>query len=435
MKKYIAAVLAVVMLLGMLAGCSAELYMSSEQLIAKGDEALANNNLTEALSYYKQAGPEADEKEREVLRRKIMVILNSTNVMSGSNGYVYILEDALEFLEDEAEYTFSEEERYAFLLECAMGRMEGFIEERSYSDAGKFLSALSKKIPADTPGLEDFVNESYFKLGYNSLVYEVFEAQYTTSVIHTALWDWQNCTAGPGYECYNAIEKLIPQKKYQEGFAVLAQYIPEVEILNAICNELKGNLTFQTVSDLFAFEAAYYEMFPRADSPLSLTESFYNMEEDVKLGNAYGFDTTILNLSELQESCGKSPEGRILFLHKPYSYEDTVGLYLPLMNLLPNQYYPTSLESVEYVVWVECDSVMTGATFTGGTEEMREDITIRVYDTKTGGVIYEGFHEGPTDYMMTYYGDEPPEVYSAGAPTINTEIREAVAAIETYMNQ
>ena len=434
MRKYIAAVLAAVMLMGILAGCSAEMFMSSEDLIAKGDEALANNDLTEALNYYKQAGPEGDEKEKEVLGRKVMVILSKRNMMTGSNGYVYILEDALEFLEDEAEYTFSEEERYAFLLECAKQKMEGFYEERSHSDAGKFLSALSKKIPADTPGLEEFVNEAYFKLGYDSLVYDVTEAEYSTSVLHDALWQWQNCTAGPGYECYNALEKLIPQKKYQEGFSVLAQYIPEVEILDAICSELKGNLTFNTASELFAFDAAYYEMSPRTDSALSLTESYFNME-DVRLGNDYGFDTTILSLSELEGSCGKSPDGRILFLHKPNDYDDTVGLYLPLMNLLPNDYYPNSLESVEYVVWVECDSVMTGATFTGGTEEMREDVTIRVYDTKTGEVLHEAFHEGPTHFTFSYYGDEPPAVYSAGAPTINSDILEAVAAIESYRNQ
>ena len=152
MKKRLAAFLAAAVLLGVLSACSAEMFMSSEDLIAKGDEALANNDLTEALNYYQQAGPEGDAKEKEVLTRRVLVFLNKKGVSVASNDHMYNVEDALAFLEDVAKNTFSEEERYVFLLECAAERMEGFYENKELNDAGKFISAISSKIPAGTPG-------------------------------------------------------------------------------------------------------------------------------------------------------------------------------------------------------------------------------------------------------------------------------------------
>ena len=432
MKRTLSLLMAVMMLLCTLTACSPEMFMSSEQLIAKGDEALANNDLDEALSYYNQAGPEGDEKEKQVLTRKVLYYIGKASVISGSNGYVNNLKDAMEYLEDEAKYTFTEEERYEFLLNCCNLKVENMLADgRGLSEIGNLLSAVSSKIPPQTPGYEDFLNNNYFTIGYNALADSVAEASQYGSVIRDATWYWEECTAGPGYECVQAINFLIPQGDFQEGFAVLTEHLDE-KLAFAIANELREYISFETVSQMFAYEAAYYSVFPRTAPTGTLTEAFAQMEE-AQMGNDHRNESVLIDAADLESSCGLAPDGRILFLHKPNSYEDTLGLYLPMMDLLPNAYYPNNLESVEYVVLMSCETVETGATFGSSTKEVREDTTVTAIDVKTGDVIFETLHEGPTHYMMTYYGEKPPTVYSAGAPNVRSGVQKAVSAIESYM--
>lgn len=436
MKRKTPLLLIAIILLIVLKTCSGELFMSSEKLIAKGDEALANNDLDKALSYYNQAGPEGDEKEKEVLERKVNSILNKTsNVLSNQENKN--VKEALKFLEEEAKYTFEEEERHLFLLECVQQRIERILTEAdsgAIHDAENLLEAVESVLPAETPGLKSYLNEIYFSLGYKRLENEVSDPYEYSSVIGDALWYWSRCTDGPGYECTQAINQTIPQQNYEEGFAVLTEHITDTDVLVLICNELRENISYTTVSELFAFEAAYYSMFPREEADPSLIESFTGLN-NLRLGNDHQTESVILSATELQAACGLNPDGRILFLHKPDEYDDSIGLYLPLMDLLPNTYYPDSLESVEYVVFMSCDSVMTGATFENGTEEMREDTTVTLYDTKTGEILYQATKEGPTSFIMTYYGDTPPSVYSAGAPYIESLVLEAIAEIENQINK
>jgi len=436
MKKKFPLVLIAIILLIALKTCSSELFMSSEKLIAKGDEALANNDLDKALSYYNQAGPEGDEKEKNVLKQKINTILNKNSYVL-SNQENTNVKEALKFLEEEAKYTFEEEERYIFLLECIQERIEGILTDADSDaiyDAGNLLEAVESVFPAETPGLKEYLNSTYFTLGYSRLLNEVSDPSGYSSVTRDALWYWTRCTEGPGYECSEAINQTIPQQNYEEGFTVLKEYITDNEVLILICNDLRENISYTTVSELFAFEATYYSMFPREEADPSLIGAFSGLN-DLRLGNNHQTESIILSVAELQAACGLNPGGRVLFLHKPHEYDDNIGLYLPLMDLLPNAYYPDSLESVEYVVFMSCESVMTGATFENGTEEMREDTTVTLYDTKTGEILYQATKEGPTSFIMTYYGDTPPSVYSAGAPYIGSLVLEAITHIETTINQ
>ena len=433
MKKRFPLLLVVIILVAVVKVFSGNLFMSPEKLIAKGDEALANNDVDEALSYYNEAGVEGDEKEKELLTRIVLQKVSKASLISEANRYPQNLDDALEYLEDKAKYSLTEEERYEFLLDCCRQEMENILADGDnlYS-AEKLLDAVSSKIPQQTPGYEEFLNDGYFTVGHKDLAASVAEGKEYGSVIREATWNWDKCTSGPGYECVQAIDVMIPQGNYQEGFSILTEYLEE-ELAFAIANELREVLTFNTVSEMFGYEAAYYARFPRTEVAASLTEAI-NFLDDAHMGDNHKNESIILNVSDLESACGLNPDGRILFLHKPNDDDDTVGLYLPMMDILPNAYYPHNLESVEYVVLMECEAVLTGATFGTSTKELREDTTVKAIDVKTGQVIFETLHTGPTTYMMSYSGDEPPAVYSAGAPNVREDVKDAIRAIESYMN-
>ena len=433
MKKTLLIILSCVLVMSLLCGCGP----SPEENIAKGDAAMSSGDLTEALDYYKSAGPAGDEKEKQVLERIVLNLMNKkTTIGSNTNFHVYNLEDVLEYLEEHAKYTFSDEaERNAFLLRCATIYVEESLQEAPIDDTNikRFLYAVTNKIPAETPGMEDFLNNSYYTLGYQLLMDDVDSNPSHFTGWFDALYYWQNCTAGPGYECYQAEDVTIPGGNYAEGLSVLAKYITSTKAMAMVCSEMKSRIEFDSLSEMFAYEAAYNAINPREDTGATLTKSF-DSAYDIMLGDVHPNDSVTVKIAEVEAACGQSPDGRILFLHKPNAYDGTVSVYLPLMDRLPNAYYPESLESVEFVILTVCDTVKTGGIFGNVTEELREDTTLRLYDVKTGEILYEATTEGPTSYMMTYVG-EPPAVYSAGAPNMAPEVRAAVAVIENLMKQ
>ena len=441
MKKVMSILLVISMALCLLTACSPD----PEELIAKGDAAFNTNNLDEALDYYKQAGDAGDAKEKEVLMIMVRNILKETSYSSVSNQKTVKLEKADKRLQEKAKNTFkTEAERYAFLSECVAAYIEGICTEptsQSLFEAQGWVSALKSKAPKDTPDLEAFLaeqeaflNEKYFEVGYQLLV-DAQQKSYDklNDEVYNAMFYWQNCTAGPGYECTMAMRSFIDEMNYEDSIPVLSKYIPDAEILKATCDALKADVKFRTVDDVFAFSRLYRAGISAEDSGLSLTEAFSVINHnsaDYKFGNSPKYGGVAVTSEELQASCGKNPAGGILFLHKPGKHDPAMELSMTLMDLLPASYYPDSLETVEYVVLLSCETVTTGNTFGSGTKELREDTTLTVYDVKTGKVLYEETKLGPTTMMMSYSGSTPPSVYSHGAPHMGDLIKEAVAVIE-----
>lgn len=442
MKRFIAFLLTTALLLCTMSACSED----PAALIAKGDEAFAQNKLDEALNFYKQAGTEGDAKEKEVL----MIQVRKNLAKESSYSFTYEegdnLKKALEYLEENAKYSFeTEEDRYAFLLDC----LDQYLDDLRSEDADRYLArahrwmyAAEYSAPKDSPALETFhqnqeaaLNDANFAAGYQKMISNFAVHGYDIrSALADAQWYWDECTSGPGYECNNAIEKILTGTDYQAGLDVLAENITDAEVMAAIYRGLKAEISFENLDELFAFDALCREMAPEQESGKSLTESYSEIGttpgKEFNLGNGHMDESVSVSLEELQAACGTKPDGRILFIHRPNGYEDFADLYLPLMNLLPSEYYPDSLESVEYVFWISCETIETGNTFGTTTKELREDTTVTVYDAKTGEILYQATEQGPTTMVMSYYGETPPSVYSHGAPYVGGMIKEALAVIE-----
>ena len=442
MKRAITILLTVSMMLCLLSACSPD----PEELIAKGDAAFSTNKLDEALDYYKQAGEAGDAKEKEVLMIMVGNILKEKNMYSIGNEEYMRQDKADKLLQEKAKYVFkTEADRYAFLIECIDVYIEGICAEPNitvFHEVEDWVSAVKNKAPKDTPNLdafvaeqETFLNEQYFALGYKMLTDAQKEGyDDLKDEVYDAMKSWENCTAGPGHECFKAMESFIFEMNYKDAIPVLAKHISDAQIMKAVCDVLKENISFGSVDEVFAFSELYRTSIFDEAFDMSLTEAFsqigHNSGNDYKFGNSPKYGSIQVTQEELQASCGKNPEGGIIFLHQPSKYDPTLELNMNLLDMLPVAYYPRNLESVEYVVLLSCETVSTGNTFGSSTKELREDTTLTVYDAKTGEVLFEETKLGPTTMIMSYSGSTPPSVYSHGAPYMGDLIQEAVAVIE-----
>ena len=441
MKKKFPLVLIAIILLIALKTCSSELFMSSEKLIAKGDIAMENKEYDQAIEYYQRAGAAGNEKERKAHLAK-----------TGRMTY----EDTITYLQENASDLFTEEEIYAIILNQRVEEWENFISEievtqeeyytkienetdydkinehydnlRSYY-IDKFrklkdnLEIFPTLIPANTDGLEELLNEEYYYAGKLSLWCNE-ENYYTEAYWRNTLDLWSNCTAGPGYEITQAIEQ-ITSKNNMEGFATISFYIEDLWMLNSLTKHLREQIAFENVQESLDYEIACRTLFPQESFDFALSEAYYNA---VKIGTAVSNIELELNpqqLDEIKNTCGTEPSGKILFLHQV----DGKIYFHDLTFTVPNAHMPANLESVEYVVLMSAEDIETGNTFEKGTKEIREDITLTLYHAPTGNILYQEIIDGPTDFIISYYGD-PPEYWRAGAPNISDELMSLLAIIE-----
>ena len=239
---------------------------------------------------------------------------------------------------------------------------------------------------------------------------------------------WEKCTSGTGFDAMQAINQ-IRTGEAREGIQKFTELVKKPELTASLWRYLSEGTTFTTLNEKLTSDSISRMIVP-AENPLTLTESLNTLESG-ECGTSQMKDSINLDeamIAELREFCGKAPEGKLLILHSRYG-----GSYLDLatgfMETLPDSYYPTSLESVSYVIVLDSDSEQTGLTYNGGTKQVREDTTVRLYDVVTGEELYTATENGPTSMVMSYTGTQP-MYYSAGAPYISPLVEEAYEIIE-----
>ena len=140
----------------------------------------------------------------------------------------------------------------------------------------------------------------------------------------------------------------------------------------------------------------------------------------------------ISNLNSLYEQCGKNPNGKILIIVQRHTYSGRAtsqAILWNLMRLLPGDYYPSSLDEVEYIVLVDYDYRKEG-NYMFVTVALQEYAEVSVLRATDLAQIYiskriDG-NEPPSSF--SYYGS-PPAWRSGNAPNMGNEIHSAIASI------
>lgn len=140
----------------------------------------------------------------------------------------------------------------------------------------------------------------------------------------------------------------------------------------------------------------------------------------------------ISNLNSLYEQCGKNPNGKILIIAQRHTYSGRAtsqAILWNLMRLLPGDYYPSSLDEVEYIVLVDYDYRKEGNYMfvTVALQEYAEVSVLRATDLAQIYISKRIDGNGPPS-SFSYYGS-PPAWKSGNAPNMGNEIHSAIASI------
>jgi len=450
MKKKLLITISIICLLAILSSCGIN---NTQALIAKGDEAMAKYNYIEAAGYYREAGDA--EKEREAYMTNI-----KSAYIYGSN-----YAGAIDYLRENEVTVITEEEIMDLIAERLTSQIENLIPEyeqpiaelldkaakatdnldrwdyeeaaaEQYAalidDLGLELRGTEGLDPPEGTELRKVLNKYYDYYGWcmvNSNSYMFYSAVNWDEVTK---W-WSKCTEGTGLEIANGI-KLVQDNQYTEGYAKIKENTENTNLLRALIGELSEDIRHESAMEYFEYQKAYAEIFIDNSKTYTMSQSYESMTLGFKIRSFYEEEEEMqlsqTEYAELKDTCGTAPEGKILVLHAVD--DETPAIHTGFMNYLPGRFLPTNFASVEYVIVMTWDSELTGATFQNGTKELRENATITLYNATTGEILFEEVSMGPTSYMMTYNGD-PPAYYSAGAPTVCSYFKDAIAEIEKYL--
>lgn len=137
--------------------------------------------------------------------------------------------------------------------------------------------------------------------------------------------------------------------------------------------------------------------------------------------------------SELK-NYGGDPQGKVLVTRQFHSFEGsiTTAVSLDLMEYLPEQYLPTSLDQVEYVINIKYDYMKDPTGYYGtSTQALMETGVIEIKKLKSGAILYtsdEVRGAGAPSYA-TYYG-APPEFLSGGKPNMSSTFIEVMKELK-----
>ena len=140
----------------------------------------------------------------------------------------------------------------------------------------------------------------------------------------------------------------------------------------------------------------------------------------------------ISDLKTLYDQCGKKPTGKILIVAQRHTYSDretTQAILMNLMRLLPGEYYPASLDEVEFIVLVDYDYLKEGNYMfvTVALQEYAEVTVIRATDMQE---LYSSQRiDGNSAPSSFSYSGTPPTWKSGNAPNMGEEIHSAISSI------
>lgn len=388
-------------------------------------------DVTGAIEKFIQAGP-AGEAQLEKLREE-----NKEEIMEAAR---YLPAEAVRMMQELPEGLLDEQseiqwiaEIYQLGLDGYMERINGEFDYLSWSpDEVYAIRAVCDEISGSalggTPEGQALTDSYTFLLGIMTFqeAYETYD--WEDPGFETAYQIFASCSEGSaGNEVAQAID-WIRSANYMEAGEILARHIVSKDRVVGFISRysvpadqrtLNERLKYNRTVDVIGGENIY-------TGPL---EQMLDKEGSYRVGIETGSGFPEERYSELKTLCATAPEGKVLFLRRWTKYgtsEKKVRMDTDLMELLPQAYYPDSLEQVEYVIVMDCNYYSNGV-YQNGTVRIHETTTLTLYNA-AGETLYVATAEG-TDEDTMYYSGEAPEFYSAYSPDMKPALVEALTVI------
>lgn len=147
----------------------------------------------------------------------------------------------------------------------------------------------------------------------------------------------------------------------------------------------------------------------------------------------YYYDVDLKSLNQLYSMCGAKGYGKTLVVREYHSYPNHEAVYEIAewaMKYMPLEYFPMSVDEVDYVVVLSYDfKEYDDGFYLSGTEPLQEYATIYIYSVRDSAKIWtSSVIEGPLPESFSY-SNEPPEYHSEGSPDVETAFIEAMGII------
>ena len=413
-----------------------------DQLITKGDVALQDRRFDDAFKFFTEAGEAGEaklENAKSVLKEELL------------DSFVDRKPEAVDKLMGALVPTYvTKEEYYSWIVEYAQGKVD---------ETAKYFQTAGNEFADGSYDLEksmDFLTELFSSTGIaespeNAAFMEQFNLNYALLKFFDGAKFHDELKLQKGYELLKTCKEdsdgyAIAQAldgfknfKYSEGMAILEKHVlnrhVRRELLSCFKNEDRNYP--DNMNSMLEYYAVYLGLDDEAFDADTLTENL----DGSKLTLVYGIDkqTYDVKLSEtrrdqLKEQIGSAPAGKILILHrrKVYGSKSTeLDVVFSIMEYLPKEYFPTSLEEVEYVILMDSTYAKKGK-FQTGTVRILETTKLTTYDVTTGKKLTSASKKGKLDTVMYYYGTAP-KYYSCGSPKMQDSLIKAMEAISSDM--
>lgn len=415
-----------------------------DQLIAKGDVALQDRSFDAAFKFFTEAG-EAGEAKLENAKSLLKEELLDCFVDGKPEAVTKLMGDLVPTY-------IAEEEYHGWIVEYAQGKLD---------ETAKYFQTAGNEFPDGSYDLEksmDFLTELFSSTGIaenpeNAAFMEQFNLNYALLKFFGGAKFHDERSLREGYELlktckegsdgYAIVQALdgFKNHKYFDGMAVLEKHVLNKHVRRELmsCFKNEDRNYADDMNSMLEYYAVYYGLNDDSFNAKTLTENL----DGSKLTLVYGIDkqTYDAKLSEtrrdqLKEQIGSAPAGKILILHrrKVYGSKSTeLDVVLSLMEYLPEEYFPTSLEEVEYVILMDSTYAKKGK-FQNGTVRILETTKLTTYDVTTGKKLTSASKKGTLDTVMYYHGTAP-KYYSCGSPKMEDSLIKAMEAISADMEK
>lgn len=415
--------------------------IDTEALIAKGSTALLDRRFDDAFESFTQAGEEGLpklENAKRVLKEDLFALFAENE-----------LQDVKKLLADLVPAYITEEDYHSWVMEYAQSQIDA---------AAQFVQSTADQVSDDYYTHEENMENLGALFAFAGLtddpsaasLLEQYKLNYALLKLHTAAplsadKDFQEAyellkTLPEGTDGYAIAQALdgFGEYRYTEGMAVLEKYITSPDIRGDIMHHFKGESNYaDDMNSMLEYYGTAYSLDDESFDADTLTENL----ENNKLALVYGIDKISydVKLSEtrrdqLKELSGTAPTGKILILHRRQVYgskSTELDIALSIMKYLPAQYFPDSMEEVEYIILMDSTYAKKGK-FQNGTVRILETTKLTAYDVTTGKKLTTATKKGKLDTTMYYMG-EAPKYYSCGSPQMQAALIKAMEAIQADM--
>ena len=411
----------------------AESQAAAQEELGKAENARKEGAYLQAIEYYQAAGDIA----RESLKETIL------EFAANFSQYGFYCRDAAKPLAENIPTLIAPEEGYP-ILEIIL--WEWVSQEANSNSDYETMAAYAATMVESGYGAEPVQEEILFRWG--SQQRDITDKKNI----------WTQATEGTRAHSMGKAIGLLQEGNLAEGAELLAQTMDNEPWAKNLYSEAVTEYRNREVSSLkeklekaHAFDVAWEILCGMRQDPED-AEITSNGKEPADLKRFFNDHILLVGIDRTKDSipltdtdrqdmealCGTNPNGKLIILHKRQVYgsdsmKTDVDLYH--MDMLPDEFYPESLEEVEFVVLLETTYRTTGRTYSGGTKEIKETTKLTLYNAVTGKKIYNASaNSTPRSYL--YYNGAAPNYYSGESPVMNKAMQQVLEKIRsTKTNQ